>query len=338
MYSLKRKKPLTFNDLLEIHREEAIYLYYLGDQFCVNVLIRSPFPDRDDGTPSFKLKYKDNMLQWHDFGDHKHGYPKSVVGFVMRWFGIEFYMDAIDKIVKDMEGFVMTPGMIKQVDIIREKGRKETKAGAMLRKEFLDFEVDFWSKIVVDKQLLEEYDVFASKEAYIDNKLWRKSSKFDPLFVYLLNKDSKDDYAMQFYRPLAETKANKFRDHNTDGKIFGLKQLPSNGETLIITKSCKDVLVLRSMGFWAICPFGEASYTYLINILPDLINRFNNVFIMYDPDTTGIEYSTLIASKFEGAVTNILIPDSFEKDPADNVLKGKRKEFIEFLINQTRSD
>ena len=333
MYSLKKNsKALTYNDLLERYREEEIYLHYLGDQFCINKFISSPFKDRSDSDPSFRLRYKNNMLLWYDYGDHQTGYPSSVVGFVMRYFGIDNYMFALAQIEKDMQDFKLNTDILKEADLIRLKSNKESKKGAVLKAKYDDYDLDFWAGLFVTPALLLEYNVHGVKEAFIDGRLWRKSSKYDPIFAYVIDRDPKN-YSMQWYRPFADVKGNKFRDHNTDGKIFGLAQLPKNADTLIITKSCKDVLTLRAMGFWAICPFGEASYVHLVAILPDLISRFNKVFIMYDPDRTGTEYSKLIASKFEGAVTNIIIPDYLEKDPADNVKAGKRQAFSEFLIS-----
>lgn len=337
MYSLKQKKVLTYYDLIERYREEAIYLFYLGDQFCINRFISSPFKDRSDSDPSFKLRYKDNMLLWYDYGDHKTGYPASVVGFVMRYYEIDNYQDALAKVVEDMKDFTITSDILKEVDLIRLKSGRDTKKGAVLRPRFEQYELDFWESILVKEPLLKEYRTYAAKETYIDGKLWRKSSKYDPVFAYVIDDDPKN-YSMQWYRPFAESKKNKFRDHNTDGKIFGLKQLPKNGEVLIITKSCKDVLVLRALGFWAICPFGESSYIHLLAILPDLISRFDKVFVMYDPDKTGMEYSKLITSKFEGALINITIPEDLEKDPTDNVKAGKTEQFLTFLNAQINSE
>jgi hypothetical protein len=290
MYSLKKRKPLSYEELLEFYKEEAIYLFYLGDSFCINRFIKSPFPDREDSTPSFKLRYKNNVLLWHDFGDVKSAkYPKSIVGFVMRYFEISNYMEAMNRIMDDMKDFSCNSNIFKELENIREKSNKISKKGITVRKEFKEHELDFWKSLGVSKEILEEYFVKAVVECFIEGRLWRRSSKYDPMFAYILSKEI-DDYSFQVYRPLAEDKINKFRDHNTDGYLFGLDQLPKKGEKLIITKSCKDVLVLRSRGYWAICPFSEASYVHLLAILPSLFERFTNIFIMYDPDPAGIGY------------------------------------------------
>lgn len=331
MYSLKKRTPLSYEELLQFYREEVIYMFYLGDNFCVNKFISSPFPDRSDSTPSFKLRYKNNTLIWHDFGDVKSTkYPKSVVGFVMRYFEIPSYIEALKRIMSDMADFEYNKNILKSLDDIRAKSNRVTSKGITVRKEFKDYEIEFWASLGVDLSLLQKYNVRAVVECYIDNKLWRKTSKYDPMFAYILNEDV-EHYAFQVYRPLAEEKVNKFRDHNVEGHLFGLEQLPKNGDTLIITKSCKDVLVLASRGYNAICPFSEASYVHLLAILPKLFERFNHIYIMYDPDPAGIGYSQKVIEEYGGELKNILIPESLKKDPADNVVAGLEQEFFDFL-------
>lgn len=338
MYSLKKKKPLNYQELLEFYKEEAIYIFYLGDSFCVNRFIKSPFPDREDSTPSFKLRYKNNMLIWHDFGDPKSAsFTKSIVGFVMRYFIDEklTYSQAMERIMSDMEGFSVKDGILKELEQIRAKSYKVPTKGITIRKEMQEFERAVWDKLGVSPGILDRYDTKGVSEVFIDGKLWRKASKYDPIFAYILNREA-DDYSFQVYRPLSEDKLTKFRDHNVEGYLFGLKQLPEKGEVLIITKSCKDVLVLASRGYHAICPFSEASYVHLLSILPSLFNRFQRVYIMYDPDPAGIGYANKVIEEFDGALQNIHIPDHFQKDPADNVIAGLEKQFFEFLKEETR--
>lgn len=287
------------------------------------------------------------MLLWHDFGDHKEGFAKSVVGFVMRYFeglGVTMtYKEAISRIMEDIPNFEVKAGILAELNLIRVKGSKPSNKGIVIKNKFEDYDIAFWEGLSVeglsriDKDLLKRFETFPISEAYMEGRLWRKASAFDPMFAYIFN-FGKDDYSFQLYRPLSETKSGRFRNHNTDGQIFGLDQLPRRGKTLIITKSGKDVLVLVSMGFSAIAPIGEASYTFLIKLLPELLSRFDHIFIMYDPDDTGNYYSDLVCSKFEGVLTKIIIPDEFEKDPSDNVIAGKGKDFYNFLIKQTSDD
>ena len=335
MYNLKNNRLTTYEDLLEKYKEEYIYAYYLGDYFCINKFITSPFPDREDSTPSFRLQYKNNVLMWFDFGDpYAKKYPKSIVGFVMRYFNIDNYHTALNKISEDMKNFSIDNKFDATFKAMRQKSLNISTMYIEVKKNFIKEDFEFWSTLKVPKEILEKYDVPFVNEAFIDNRLWRKGSKYDPMYAYIVNRGS-DDYSFQLYRPFAD-KVSKFRNHNTDGKIFGLVQLPETGRTLVITKSCKDVLVLVSRGIHAISPFGEGTYGALYSLLPHLLRRFENIFIMYDPDQTGITLSSKIVEDFKGVVKNILIPNNLKKDPADNVLGGLEDEFFSFLFNEIK--
>lgn len=82
---------------------------------------------------------------------------------------------------------------------------------------------------------------------------------------------------------------NEFMKHysNVDGKsLFGMEQLPQKGDTLIITKSAKDVLVLYELGFHAVSLQSEtsilsiATYRYLKT-------RFKHIILLMDSDRPG---------------------------------------------------
>lgn len=336
MYTLLPTNIHSYADLLNTYKEEEIYLHYLKEDFVIDKLIRSPFEDRDDSTASFNLKYLGDRLIWYDFGDHKTGFPKNVVGFVMRKFGIDNPFQAIKKIAEDMKSFNPDQFLLEQALQKREEKTNLSKKGVIIKKDFDPYDLDFWHLLYVTRDLLKEYSTYAAKETYIEGRLWRKSCRQDPIFVYLLNNDRKNP-SMQWYRPLVKNRAVKFRDHNTKEAIFGLKQLPPSGEKLIITKSAKDVLTLRAMGFWAICPMSESAYLFLVNVvLPELIPNWKKIFIMYDPDKTGDSYAELITNLVNNQITKIDMPKEFEKDPSDTVMAGKREEFINFLNHVTQ--
>lgn len=335
MYNLRNKRLTTYEDLLDKYSEEQIYYYYLGDYFCINKFISSPFKDREDSTPSFRLQYRNNVLMWFDFGDpYSKEYPKSVVGFVMRYFNISSYHAALNKIAEDMSNFSVNSKLDPSYQAMRQKSLNISTMYIEVKPNFNEVDYEFWINLKVPFDILDRFDTRFVNEAFIDSRLWRKGSKYDPMYAYIVTRDP-TTYAFQLYRPFAD-KVSKFRNHNTDGHIFGLSQLPETGKTLVITKSCKDVLVLVSRGIDAICPFGEGTYAALYSILPHLLRRFEDVFIMYDPDQAGILFSNKIVEDFKGVIKNIIIPNNFGKDPADNVLGGQETEFFSFLFDKIK--
>jgi len=75
--------------------------------------------------------------------------------------------------------------------------------------------------------------------------------------------------------------------------VQGLRQLPPSADFLILTKSLKDVMVLRSVGIFSVAWQGES-------VLPDaetideLKSRFPLIYSLYDFDPAGIKTANKI--------------------------------------------
>ena len=86
----------------------------------------------------------------------------------------------------------------------------------------------------------------------------------------------------QLYFPWQD-KGKKFRTDWTDICVPGFAQLEYNSPLLIITKSMKDVIVLRSLGYEAISPRGEnrpspAECVTLMKL------RYEKILVLFDND------------------------------------------------------
>ena len=104
-------------------------------------------------------------------------------------------------------------------------------------------------------------------------------------------------------------------------EIQGYEQLPNNGDTLIITKSLKDVMVLHKLGYTAIAANSENT---LIpeKVLIELQNRFKNIIIFYDTDLPGIKGAKAMRDKYN--LDCIIIPRKYGvKDISDFIKEHK---------------
>ena len=72
----------------------------------------------------------------------------------------------------------------------------------------------------------------------------------------------------------------------------GIEQLPECGDTLFITKSLKDVMVLRKLQFDAIAPQSENTAIPLDTIVK-LKHSWSNIVIYYDNDIPGVAAAKL---------------------------------------------
>ena len=137
----------------------------------------------------------------------------------------------------------------------------------------------------------------------------------------------------KIYRPLAD-KYTKWRNNLTEYDIQGYAQLPSKGDTLIITKSMKDVMCLYEMGIPAISPSSES--TFIPNdILEGLKKRFKRIIILFDRDNAGVKYLRKMSLKT--GLEGLLVHKKFKaKDISDAIKANSFEEIKEWLYGEIK--
>lgn len=101
----------------------------------------------------------------------------------------------------------------------------------------------------------------------------------------------------KIYRPLSETRKDKWRTNCTSIDLQGYEQLPDKGDLLIITKSLKDVMVLHELGYNAVALQSENDHLYK-SIYNNLQQRFKRIVILFDNDKPGLEASIKLSNKY----------------------------------------
>ena len=137
----------------------------------------------------------------------------------------------------------------------------------------------------------------------------------------------------KIYRPFAD-KYTKWRNNLTEYDIQGYAQLPSKGDTLIITKSMKDVMCLYEMGIPAISPSSES--TFIPNdILEGLKKRFKRIIILFDRDNAGVKYLRKMSLKT--GLEGLLVHKKFKaKDISDGIKANSFEEIKEWLYGEIK--
>ena len=145
-----------------------------------------------------------------------------------------------------------------------------------------------------DKRYLKKFgiepEIATLFRCYGVEKVWLNSRDIyyyrndDPALAYYFGKDvdGRELWKIYFY-----TRKHRGRFLSNTTEINGWKQLPQSGETVIITKSMKDVMTLFALGYTAIAPQAET------NILPRLVistlrKQFGSLYCLYDFDLAGI--------------------------------------------------
>lgn len=321
MYDKRRVKiptDITLDYILSKVSEYDIYAHYLG-QFKVGAIYNSPF--RKDKNPSFGIYYSKRTKQLL-FKDHGTGECGNIVKFVSLYTGLTNYNDILKDIVKQFNITTDT-----KLDSSKQYIPSSETVIGIVRQKFTPTDINYWSQFNISEKTLKKFNVNSIKY-YLCNGIVKGIYKEDnPMYAYKVYNNFK------IYRPLAD-KYTKWRNNLTEYDIQGYAQLPSKGDTLIITKSMKDVMCLYEMGIPAISPSSES--TFIPNdILEGLKKRFKRIIILFDRDNAGVKYLRKMSLKT--GLEGLLVHKKFKaKDISDAIKANSFEEIKEWLYGEIK--
>lgn len=321
MYDKRRVKiptDITLDYILSKVSEYDIYAHYLG-QFKVGAIYNSPF--RKDKNPSFGIYYSKRTKQLL-FKDHGTGECGNIVKFVSLYTGLTNYNDILKDIVKQLNITTDT-----KLDSSKQYIPSSETVIGIVRQKFTPTDINYWSQFNISEKTLKKFNVNSIKY-YLCNGIVKGIYKEDnPMYAYKVYNNFK------IYRPFAD-KYTKWRNNLTEYDIQGYAQLPSKGDTLIITKSMKDVMCLYEMGIPAISPSSES--TFIPNdILEGLKKRFKRIIILFDRDNTGVKYLRKMSLKT--GLEGLLVHKKFKaKDISDAIKANSFEEIKEWLYGEIK--
>lgn len=321
MYDKRRVKiptDITLDYILSKVSEYDIYAHYLG-QFKVGAIYNSPF--RKDKNPSFGIYYSKRTKQLL-FKDHGTGECGNIVKFVSLYTGLTNYNDILKDIVKQLNITTDT-----KLDSSKQYIPSSETVIGIVRQKFTPTDINYWSQFNISEKTLKKFNVNSIKY-YLCNGIVKGIYKEDnPMYAYKVYNNFK------IYRPFAD-KYTKWRNNLTEYDIQGYAQLPSKGDTLIITKSMKDVMCLYEMGIPAISPSSES--TFIPNdILEGLKKRFKRIIILFDRDNAGVKYLRKMSLKT--GLEGLLVHKKFKaKDISDAIKANSFEEIKEWLYGEIK--
>lgn len=315
------KPKITKEFILSKINQESILAHYLKIPIESKKLYRSPF--RSDKNPTCALyKAKSGILYFHDFATNDQYNCFTVV---MKLYNCDFHK-ALDIIAQDF-GLIkknFTPSLMK---IIPEIKQKELSIIQTEIKPFSEQELQWWNSFGITEKILKRFHVYSLKSLFLNGQLSNISIEKNPMYGYYGGK--KDDIDLwRIYFPMK--KNFRFLSNWDSKKIQGFKELPKEGNLLIITKSMKDVMTLYSLGIPAIAPNSETLFVS-DNVLNQLKSRFKNIIVFYDNDRPG-KYNLAKIRKLYPELNYFFIPNDYEaKDISDFYKKYGRNKTIEFV-------
>lgn len=264
---------ITLDNLIKKYGQVNLYKAY-DRNIELGKLINSPL--RKDSNPSFAIfKARTGQIL---FKDHGTGECGNIVKFASIMSGLSNY----NEILLDIYNRVSNKQVSFKHNNIDDYYTSEAKAYIqVVRQNFTLEDAKYWlGRYNISEQTLNKYNVNSIKHCIINGKVWGTYSRSNPMYSYKIFNSFK------IYRPLAD-KMNKWRSNATNYDIQGFQQLPKQADTLVITKSLKDVMVLHEMGVSAISPSSESS-SIPKEILNYIDKNFKNIFILYDRDEAGV--------------------------------------------------
>lgn len=238
--------------ILERVDEYTLYCHYLGFEPEIRVNYHSPLRDNDENESFglYPIKNGGNKeLMWKDSGDR--GEKGDIFILVQKLYGYQYREEAVYRIKQDFGLLGDGSGLDHREKVVRHvlKNREKSDYRVLCRRwENDDF--TWWNQWNISRAILDRYRV-SPLYMYWANP-GQKVPSFAPRRGYVYRVYNR----YQLYFP-ERCKGKKFRMDLGEEHVLGLEQLTQQSDTLIITKSMKDVMTLSSYGYEAISPRSE---------------------------------------------------------------------------------
>lgn len=264
---------LSASSILSQVDEFTLFCYYLGYQPVVHVAYLSPLRT-DDTKNSFSIyETPTGRFRYRDFGTGDDG---NVFQFVSKLHGVT-YQEALEIINEDFDlgynGKVITNR--KKINRISPVIKPKANIKVTSKKAFSNEGLAFWGNFFINEDTLRRYNVTEVKYLHYDERIITPRGL---CFAYRIGEYYK------IYQPYSTD--YKFSNSYPRGYVEGFLQLRGKSDTLIITKSLKDVMCLDVTGFESVSPKGENT-TILPEVLAELERRYRKIFMLFDNDDAG---------------------------------------------------
>jgi hypothetical protein len=273
---------ITVKYILERVSQEDIFSHYLGVPITYKNFFCSPLRSDKNPTCSFK-KLDSGVVLFRDWAEQK---PLSCFQLVQELYQCNIQY-ALHHINKDMILEKKRP-IYNFVENTKQKDKKSTKSIIQVKFGKFEYEVkDYLKGYGLTTKSCKKFNIFPIKNVFLNGKLFWSYSKYDPaLGYYFGDNNGEQRWKIYFFK-----RKSKYRFLCNTNRINGWVQLPQSGDTLVITKSLKDVACLDLFGIPAISMQNETTLPYDY-IIEEMKSRFTNIYSLYDYDTTGISLAT----------------------------------------------
>lgn len=299
---------MTKDELLNQVSTSQIYAKFYKGKYTTKKNVKSPFSE--DNNPSFRF-YQNGTFKCQSNGNQGDAF----------------------QFVADLNHLDCKNQFSEVLDIIAKEFSlngysHENKHFSFENKEFEKSHLDYFKQgnWNVSKKVLEKYQVFALDKFEFFNSKKNEISKIK-LFKNVIGFSYQVNSNAELYIPKQEKAKKFFLNKLAPGDVFGLKQLPSKLDKIIICAGKKDCLILNANGFPAIT-FRSENHFITPKEIEVLRSKTKNIFVCYDNDLAGINFSKQIQEKYK--LNNIALPSDIN-DVADYFLKFDKEDFLQII-------
>lgn len=312
-----------------------IFEHFIGLDFEISRPSNCPY--RTDLTPSLtvfnptriKLERKDALL----FKDMATGDTGDVIKFIKKvanyqyGYNLNTFQDVTSFINREMHLNLFADGFKGREKVHYNVEHREKEIKIISRPSTI-YDRKYWARINVFEDLLLRYDIKSVKHLLDPdtNEILRTFRSTQLVYAYIIWD------RIKLYQPNAE-KSYKFRGTCPANDIRyyqGYKQLEGH-DTLIFTKSMKDILAIKSYGLPidAIAPHSETA-SISDEVLEILSCSYKRIFILYDFDLAGIRLVNNIRKRADWKV----IWTDTDRVMVNGKLKTIDKDFADLVVNR----
>lgn len=326
MFEIPSTVVLSEEFILGKISQESIFQHYLGIPIKKGLFV-SPSCLRSDSKPTCSFYVdKRGRLIFKDFA----GISGNCFEIVKAIYKCD-YKKSLEIIASDFGIYKNNGETPKAVPISTVFKKKSESFIECEIQEFSNDDLNWWEDFGISKSTLDLYKVYCIKRVWLNDRLFATYSKNNPIYGYYFGMKNGNNL-WRIYRP--NQKEYRFIGNISSVIIQGLKEIPINGDYIVITKSMKDCMTLYECGVPAIAPNSENSFLNKEQYFR-IKEKFNRVFLLYDNDIAGLKAAIKIRKVYPELEILRFDRDTLIKDISDYCMNYGREDTYD-LINYTK--
>lgn len=269
--------------LLSRLNPSTIFRLYHGD-FMLGKVYPSVFRKDKDPSCGFFIHKGTGALLYNDIAQ---GEKLNCIQFVMKLYDLKYYA-AINKIAADfglIEGNkIVSDEWLKESDEFEEEIKREEVLIQFIHRPFTKEDLEYWAQYEITKQELEKENIFSVESLFL-NKREIKNFRNEVRFAYPIHQNG--ETKVKIYTPYSKT--IKWLSSIPNDWCFGLNGLKFESDTVFITKSRKDELVLKKIFTDVISVQNESEQSLPKHVIEFLNDHYKNKVMVFDADPPGVK-------------------------------------------------